>query len=85
MWLAGLIAPVAAATLDSTVAPTQKAIIEFMASTWNFQRFNLVDQVAAGTRTVVMSDLIPRLTWAGCVVAGCLALACLVFQEKDLT
>jgi ABC-type transport system involved in multi-copper enzyme maturation permease subunit len=85
LWITGLIAPVVAATLDPTVAPLQKNLIDFMAKTWNFQRFNLVDQVTAGTHTVIMSDLLPRLTWAGCVMTGCIALACLAFQEKDLT
>jgi hypothetical protein len=85
LWLGGLLAPIVAATLDPSVAPAQKSLIEFMADVWNFQRFNLVDQVTAGAHTIMMSDLIPRLTWAGSVTVGCLALACLVFHKKDLT
>lgn len=85
LWIGGLLAPIVAATLDASVAPLQKSLIEFLAQTWNFQRFNLVDQVTTGSHTVNLSDLIPRLTWASSVIVGCLALACIVFRKKDLT
>jgi ABC-type transport system involved in multi-copper enzyme maturation permease subunit len=84
-WIAGLMAPLVAATMDQTIDPTQKVFVEFIANVWNFQRFNIIDQLEAGARTVTLQDLIPRLTWAGCVLLGCLVMASWVFQEKDLT
>jgi ABC-type transport system involved in multi-copper enzyme maturation permease subunit len=84
-WIAGLMAPLVAATMDPAIDPTQKRFVEFIADVWNFQRFNIIDQLESGTRTVTLSDLIPRLTWAGTVLLGCLVLASWVFQEKDLT
>lgn len=84
-WLAGLIAPVVAATMDNSVEPLQRKMVQFIANTWNFQRFNLVDQLEAGVKTSNLNDLIPRLTWGGAVLVACLALAAWVFQERDLT
>ena len=84
-WLIGLIAPLVAATMDQTVDPIHRKLIEFIANSWNFQRFNLVDQLEAGARSVSMSDLVPRLTWGGSVLVGCLVLASWVFRDKDLT
>ncbi len=84
-WIAGLLAPLVAATMDPNIDPTQKSFVEFIANVWNFQRFNIIDQLETGARTVTLSDLIPRLTWAGAVLFGCLVLASWVFQEKDLT
>ncbi len=84
-WIAGLVAPLVAATMDPNTDPTQRKIILWIADTWNFQRFNLIDQLEAGTRTVNMADLGPRLIWGAAVLFGCLVLASWVFQEKDLT
>jgi Cu-processing system permease protein len=85
LWLTGLIAPLVAATMGSNIDPFQKQIVEFAANIWNFQRFNLIDQLEIGSNHVLLSDLVPRLEWAGCVLAGCLTLAAWAFQKKDMT
>ena len=85
LWITGLIAPIAALTLGPSVPATQQQIIEFFAQTWNFQRFNIVDQITAGAHTVVLDDLTPRLIWASSLIIGSLALGCLTFHKKDLT
>ena len=84
-WIAGLLAPIVAATMDPNINPAQKTLVEFIANTWNFQRFNISDQIDNGLRTIALPDLLPRLTWAGTILLGCLVLASWVFQEKDLT
>jgi len=84
-WVLGLIAPLVAATLGPEVEPTQRRIIEFVAQMWNFQRFNLSDQLDSGLVTVNLSDISARMTWAGSVLFGCLILSAWVFQRKDLT
>ena len=84
-WIAGLLAPLVAATIDPGTDPSQKQLVEFLANVWNFQRFNLIDQLEAGAKSVEISDLVSRLTWGGSVLFGSLILASWVFQEKDLT
>ena len=85
LWITGLVAPLVAATLGANSDPAQTQIVEFVANVWNFQRFNLIDQLEVGSNHVLLSDLLARLGWAGCVLAGCLTLAAMVFQKKDLT
>ena len=84
-WIAGLVAPLVAATMDPKADPTQRKLILWIADTWNFQRFNLLDQLETGAKTADMAELIPRLTWGASLLAGCLVLAAWIFQEKDLT
>ncbi len=84
-WIAGLIAPLVAATMDPNTDPTQKRIVLWIADTWNFQRFNLLDQLERGARTADYNDLIARLSWGGSLLLGCLVLASWIFQDKDLT
>jgi Cu-processing system permease protein len=85
VWIAGLMAPLVAATMGPGANPVQRAGIEFLANVWNFQRFNLVDQLEGGATSVSLADLLPRLSWAGCVLFGSLTLTAWVFQKKDLT
>ena len=85
LWLTGLVAPLVAATMGPNSDPFQKQVVEFIANIWNFQRFNLIDQLEIGSNHVLLNDLYPRLEWAGCVLAGCLTLAAWAFQKKDMT
>ena len=85
LWIMGLMSPLVAATMAPDMDPTQRKIIDWLATTWNFQRFNLIDQLDAGLHTVNINDLVPRLSWSASVLAGCIILACWIFQEKDLT
>jgi len=84
-WIAGLLAPIVAATAGSSTDATQRRFLEFVADVWNFQRFNLIEQLEAGKHTVMLSDITSRLSWAASVLVGCLVLSSWVFQEKDLT
>jgi ABC-type transport system involved in multi-copper enzyme maturation permease subunit len=85
LWVVGLISPLVAATLSAEMEPSQRKTIEWLATTWNFQRFNLMEQIEAGSHTVSTVDILTRLGWAGSVLIGTMVLACWVFQEKDLT
>lgn len=84
MWLAGLMAPLLSATRDPKIAPETGVFLDFVADVWNFQRFNLIDQLGVVGQSIQMPDLIVRLSWAGSLLIGMLALGSWRFAERDL-
>ncbi len=84
MWIAGLIAPLLSATRDPKIAPESGIIVDFVADVWNFQRFNLIDQLGVIGQTIQLSDLIVRLSWAGSLLFALLTIGAWRFSERDL-
>lgn len=84
MWIVGLMAPLFSATRDPNIAPQTGILLDFIADIWNFQRFNLIDQLAISGQTIEMSDLMVRLSWAACLLVGLLVLGAWRFSERDL-
>jgi hypothetical protein len=84
LWAIGLMIPLLASTRDPSIAPETGIIVDFIADVWNFQRFNLIDQLRLAGQTIQISDLTVRISWAASLLVGLLALGSWRFSERDL-
>ena len=84
LWVVGLMIPLLASTRDPNVIPETGIIVDFIADAWNFQRFNLIDQLGAVGQTAQISDIMVRISWAASLLVGLLALGSWRFAERDL-
>lgn len=84
LWIVGLMIPLLASTRDPTIVPETGIIVDFIADVWNFQRFNLIDQLGVNGQTIRLGDIGIRISWAGSLLVGLLALGSWRFAERDL-
>lgn len=85
LWLIGLLAPlIAVAVKDPSVSASQSIVVDWIGDLWNFQRFNLIDQVRMDGQTIQLPDLTMRLSWAFSLLVALLTGAMWRFSERDL-
>jgi hypothetical protein len=84
LWLSGLLAPLVAATKGADVTGFQQILVDGIADIWNFQRFNLVDQLGTSGGDLNIADMQFRVAWAGALLATTLVAGIWRFSERDL-
>lgn len=84
LWIAGLLAPLVSATKDPTLPATQSLIVDWIADIWNFQRFNIIDQLGVTGQTINLADLTMRLSWSGSLLVAVVTAGIWRFTERDL-
>jgi hypothetical protein len=85
LWLVGLMAPLVSASKDPNFPATESAVVDWLADVWNFQRFNLIDQLAVSGQDVILTDVSMRALWAVALLCGVLTAGTWRFSERDLT
>jgi hypothetical protein len=84
-WLTGILAPLIATTIDTSVGETKFKIVTTIASVWNFQRFNLIDSLSQQSDGAFNIEFIAnRLMWTVCLVTLLIGIGILRFESRDI-